>query len=128
MQTQRYREFHSKIFELVARRSFHRIFCEIAYELDIYIVLYMSMEMSHDTIVHIIRIVENAEELNHGKRSLPGTHTIFEMKNIQQHVEYQFWITAVTKVGEGLSSSVVAQVATSKSKLFTRIPSIIPQF
>ncbi|XKL60149.1 hypothetical protein PGB90_001165 [Kerria lacca] len=60
------------------------------------------------------RIVDGTEELNHGKRNLPGTHTIFEMKNIQQQIEYQFWITAVTRVGEGQSSAVVSQVASAK--------------
>lgn len=62
------------------------------------------------------RIVNGAEELNHAKRNLPGSHTTFEMKNIQQQVEYQFWITAVTRVGEGQSSSVVSQTASAKSK------------
>ncbi|KAK7578218.1 hypothetical protein V9T40_010423 [Parthenolecanium corni] len=60
------------------------------------------------------RIVEGNEELNHGKRNLPEVHTVFEMKNLQQQVEYQFWITAVTRVGEGQSSSVVSQIASSK--------------
>lgn len=58
--------------------------------------------------------MEGNEELNHGKRNLPEVHTVFEMKNLQQQVEYQFWITAVTRVGEGQSSSVVSQIASSK--------------
>lgn len=70
--------------------------------------------------MNIFRIVDGTEELNHGKRNLPGTHTIFEMKNIQQQIEYQFWITAVTRVGEGQSSAVVSQVASAKSNTFHR--------
>lgn len=62
-------------------------------------------------------MVVNNEELDHAKRNLPGTHTMFEMKSIQHQVEYQFWITAVTRVGEGQSSSVVSQVSSNKSKL-----------
>lgn len=66
------------------------------------------------------RIVQGMEELNHSKRNLPGGHTVFEMKNIQlqQQEEYQFWITAVTRIGEGQSSAVVSQTASSKSELF----------
>lgn len=59
--------------------------------------------------------MDGTNELNHVKRNLPGSHTTFEMKNIQPQVEYQFWITAVTRVGEGQSSSVVSQSANAKS-------------
>lgn len=64
----------------------------------------------------MFRIVANNEELDHEKRNLPGTHTVFEIKNIQQQVEYQFWITAVTRIGEGQSSSVVSQISNNKSE------------
>nr|CAD7591924.1 unnamed protein product [Timema genevievae] len=60
------------------------------------------------------RIVDGRDELNHAKRNLPSQHTSYESKGLQQHVEYQFWVTASTRVGEGHSSRVVAQVPTSR--------------
>ncbi|PSN52800.1 Down syndrome cell adhesion molecule-like protein Dscam2 [Blattella germanica] len=65
---------------------------------------------------------DGRDELNHGKRNLPSQHTSFEAKGLQQHVEYQFWVTASTRVGEGQSSKVVAQVPTS------RVPARISSF
>ena len=59
-------------------------------------------------------MVDGRDELNHGKRNLPSQHTSFEAKGLQQHVEYQFWVTASTRIGEGQSSKVVAQVPTSR--------------
>ena len=68
--------------------------------------------INHIPCVH--RMVDGRDELNHGKRNLPSQHTSFEAKGLQQHVEYQFWVTASTRVGEGQSSKVVAQVPTSR--------------
>lgn len=62
------------------------------------------------------RMVDGRDELNHGKRNLPSQHTSFESKGLQQHVEYQFWVTASTRVGEGQSSRVVAQVPTVRGE------------
>lgn len=52
--------------------------------------------------------MDGREELNHGKRVLPATNLFFEVTGLQQHVEYQFWVTASTRVGEGQSSTVAA--------------------
>ncbi|XP_020291121.1 Down syndrome cell adhesion molecule-like protein Dscam2 isoform X2 [Pseudomyrmex gracilis] len=60
------------------------------------------------------RVVDGREELNHGKKSLPATSMHFEAIDLQQHVEYQFWVTASTRVGEGQSSRVAAQVPTNR--------------
>ncbi|XP_076288258.1 Down syndrome cell adhesion molecule 2 isoform X4 [Lasioglossum baleicum] len=68
------------------------------------------------------RVVDGREELNHGKRQLPATSTYFEATDLQQHVEYQFWVTASTRVGEGQSSRVAAQVPTN------RVPARITSF
>ncbi|XP_044016886.1 Down syndrome cell adhesion molecule-like protein Dscam2 isoform X3 [Aphidius gifuensis] len=54
------------------------------------------------------RIMDGREELNHGKRVLPATNLFFEVTGLQQHVEYQFWVTASTRSGEGQSSTVAA--------------------
>ncbi|XP_046689098.1 Down syndrome cell adhesion molecule-like protein Dscam2, partial [Homalodisca vitripennis] len=67
-------------------------------------------------------VVDGREELNHGKRNLPSQHMSYEAKGLQPHVEYQFWVTASTRVGEGQSSRVVAQVPTS------RVPAKITSF
>ncbi|XP_017789057.1 PREDICTED: Down syndrome cell adhesion molecule-like protein Dscam2 [Habropoda laboriosa] len=68
------------------------------------------------------RIVDGREELNHGKRTLPATSTYFEATDLQQHVEYQFWVTGSTRVGEGQSSKVAEQVPTN------RVPARITSF
>ncbi|KAJ8673983.1 hypothetical protein QAD02_005245 [Eretmocerus hayati] len=68
------------------------------------------------------RVVDGREELNHGKRTLPSSDTYFEATGLQQHVEYQFWVTASTRVGEGQNSKVAAQVPTN------RVPARITSF
>ncbi|XP_058796799.1 cell adhesion molecule Dscam2 [Phymastichus coffea] len=68
------------------------------------------------------RVVDGREELNHGKRTLPAGDTYFEATGLQQHVEYQFWVTASTRVGEGQNSKVAAQVPTN------RVPARITSF
>ncbi|KAG9436966.1 dscam family member AbsCAM isoform X8 [Apis mellifera carnica] len=68
------------------------------------------------------RVVDGREELNHGKRTLPAKNTYFEATDLQQHVEYQFWVTGSTRVGEGQSSKVAAQVPTN------RVPARITSF
>ncbi|XP_043473238.1 Down syndrome cell adhesion molecule-like protein Dscam2 isoform X4 [Leptopilina heterotoma] len=68
------------------------------------------------------RVVDGREELNHGKRNLPATNNFFEATGLQQHVEYQFWVTGSTRVGEGQSSKVAAQVPTN------RVPARISSF
>ncbi|VVC39650.1 Hypothetical protein CINCED_3A005038 [Cinara cedri] len=56
------------------------------------------------------RVMNGEEELNHMKRTLPSHHTTYEAKGLQSHLEYQFWVTAVTKIGEGQSSKVAMQI------------------
>ncbi|XP_066599034.1 cell adhesion molecule Dscam2 isoform X3 [Prorops nasuta] len=68
------------------------------------------------------RVVDGQEELNHGKKTLPATSTYYEATSLQQHVEYQFWVTGSTRVGEGQSSRVAAQVPTN------RVPARITSF
>lgn len=50
------------------------------------------------------------EELNHMKRTLPSHHLTYEAKGLQPHFEYQFWVSASTKTGEGQSSKVATQI------------------
>ncbi|XP_043277030.1 Down syndrome cell adhesion molecule-like protein Dscam2 isoform X3 [Venturia canescens] len=68
------------------------------------------------------RIVDGREELNHGKRMLPATNTFFEASDLQQRVEYQFWVTGSTRIGEGQSSRVAAELPTN------RVPARITSF
>lgn len=67
-------------------------------------------------------MVDGREELNHGKKPLSAANTFFEATDLQQHVEYQFWVTASTRVGEGQSSRVAAQVPSN------RVPARITSF
>lgn len=60
-----------------------------------------------------LRVLNGGEELNHMKRTLPSHQTTYEAKGLQQQIEYQFWVTASTKVGEGQSSKVITQILTS---------------
>ncbi|KAK7792151.1 hypothetical protein R5R35_000418 [Gryllus longicercus] len=60
------------------------------------------------------RTMEGGEELKHEKRPLPSQDTMYEAKGLRQHVKYQFWVTAFTRVGEGQSSPVVSQVPSSR--------------
>lgn len=63
------------------------------------------------------RVMNGEEELNHMKRTLPSHHLTYETKGLQPHLEYQFWVTASTKIGEGQSSKVATQILSSnKSK------------
>ncbi|CAG5100534.1 Similar to Dscam2: Down syndrome cell adhesion molecule-like protein Dscam2 (Drosophila melanogaster), partial [Cotesia congregata] len=65
--------------------------------------------------------MDGREELNHGKRVLPATNTFFEVTGLQQRVEYQFWVTASTRIGEGQSSTVAA--AMPKNHVVAKITS-----
>ncbi|XP_050537388.1 cell adhesion molecule Dscam2 isoform X2 [Daktulosphaira vitifoliae] len=69
------------------------------------------------------RVLNGGEELNHMKRTLPSHQTTYEAKGLQQQVEYQFWVTASTKVGEGQSSKVATQILSS-----SRVPAKIVSF
>lgn len=68
------------------------------------------------------RAVNGREEINHDKRNLPSQQLHFEAKSLQAHTEYQFWVTASTRVGEGKSSRVASQTTTN------RIPAKIISF
>ncbi|XP_066139979.1 cell adhesion molecule Dscam2 isoform X2 [Euwallacea fornicatus] len=68
------------------------------------------------------RSTDGRQEIDNGKQIISSHTTAFEVKNVQQHVEYQFWVTASTRVGEGQSSKVVNQVITG------RIPARIISF
>ncbi|XP_055845688.1 cell adhesion molecule Dscam2 isoform X7 [Episyrphus balteatus] len=68
------------------------------------------------------RVVNGREELNNEKRSLPSQQANYEAKNLHPHIEYQFWVTASTRVGEGKSSRVASQVTTN------RVPARIVSF
>lgn len=62
------------------------------------------------------------EELNHSKKTLQAQQTSYEAKQLQQHVDYQFWVTASTRIGEGQSSRVASQMTS------TRVPARITSF
>lgn len=62
------------------------------------------------------RSMDGRQEVDNAKQTISGQHTVFEVKAIQSHIEYQFWVTASTRIGEGQSSKVVSQVATSRGK------------
>jgi hypothetical protein len=61
-----------------------------------------------------IRQVNGRDEMNNDKRNLPSSQTFFEAKGLQGHMEYQFWVTASTKIGEGKSSRVASQVTSNR--------------
>lgn len=68
------------------------------------------------------RVVNGREELNHEKKNVPSQQFYHEVKNLQAHIEYQFWVTASTRIGEGKSSRVVSQITSN------RVPARIVSF
>ncbi|XP_064213100.1 cell adhesion molecule Dscam2 isoform X2 [Tribolium castaneum] len=60
------------------------------------------------------RSLDGRQEVDNAKQTISSQHTSYEIKGIQAHIEYQFWVTASTRIGEGQSSKVVSQVATSR--------------
>lgn len=60
------------------------------------------------------RVVNGREELNHEKRSLGAQVLNYEAKGLQAHIEYQFWVTASTRVGEGKSSRVASAITNNR--------------
>ncbi|XP_068892723.1 cell adhesion molecule Dscam2 isoform X6 [Tenebrio molitor] len=68
------------------------------------------------------RSMNGRQEVDHAKQTISSQHTSYEIKTIQAHIEYQFWVTASTRIGEGQSSRVVSQVASS------RVPARIVSF
>uniref|UniRef100_A0A6B2E762 Putative down syndrome cell adhesion molecule 2 isoform r n=1 Tax=Phlebotomus kandelakii TaxID=1109342 RepID=A0A6B2E762_9DIPT len=60
------------------------------------------------------RVVNGREEINNEKRNLPSQQLSYEAKGLQAHVEYQFWVTASTRVGEGKSSRVASQITSNR--------------
>lgn len=61
-----------------------------------------------------MRAVNGREELNHEKKTLPSQQFFYEAKNLQTMREYQFWVSASTRIGEGKSSRVVSQMTSSR--------------
>lgn len=68
------------------------------------------------------RTVNGREELNHDKRNMPSTQLTYEAKGLKPHMEYQFWVTASTRIGEGKSSRVASQITS------TRVPARVISF
>lgn len=60
------------------------------------------------------RVLNGREELNHEKRNLPSQQFTYEAKGLQAHIEYQYWVTASTRVGEGKSSRVVSAITSNR--------------
>lgn len=58
--------------------------------------------------------MDGRQEVDNAKQTISSQHTVFEVKGIQSHIEYQFWVTTSTRIGEGQSSKVVSQVPTSR--------------
>ncbi|EEB16564.1 down syndrome cell adhesion molecule, putative [Pediculus humanus corporis] len=63
-----------------------------------------------------------AAELHKNKHYVPTQHTLYEVKNLRTQVEYQFYVTASTKIGEGQSSRLVTQLPNN------RVPARIASF
>ncbi|KAJ8974837.1 hypothetical protein NQ317_006679 [Molorchus minor] len=60
------------------------------------------------------RNMDGRQEVDNAKQTVSGQHTNFEVKGVQSHIEYQFWVSASTRIGEGQSSKVVSQIATPR--------------
>lgn len=69
-----------------------------------------------------VRTGNSRDDKNTDKKSVPSQQLQFEVKGLQAFTEYQFWVTAVTRVGEGKPSRIVTQVTSN------RIPARIISF
>ncbi|KAK9876828.1 hypothetical protein WA026_015065 [Henosepilachna vigintioctopunctata] len=58
--------------------------------------------------------MDGRNEVDHAKQTISSQNTDYDVKNVQPHIEYQFWITASTRIGEGPNSKVVTQVVSSR--------------
>ncbi|CAH2009909.1 unnamed protein product [Acanthoscelides obtectus] len=65
------------------------------------------------------RGLDGHQEVDGGKQTVSGAHTTAEVGTVRPHQEYQFWVTASTRIGEGQSSKVVTQQA--KQRIPARI-------
>ncbi|KAJ8927237.1 hypothetical protein NQ314_020327, partial [Rhamnusium bicolor] len=75
------------------------------------------------------RNMDGRQEVDNAKQTISSQHTIFEVKGIQSHIEYQFWVTASTRIGEGQSSKVVSQIASPRADNFViAVPARIISF
>jgi Down syndrome cell adhesion protein 1 len=66
--------------------------------------------------------VNGRDELHNEKKTMNAQQSYYEASNLMPHVEYQFWVSASTRVGEGKSSKVVS-LSTSN-----RVPAKIISF
>ncbi|XP_074032455.1 Down syndrome cell adhesion molecule 2 isoform X3 [Leptinotarsa decemlineata] len=60
------------------------------------------------------RSMDGRTEVDNARQTISGQNTVFEVKSVQSHIEYQFWVSATTRIGEGQSSKVVSQVSTPR--------------
>lgn len=58
--------------------------------------------------------IDGRQEIDHAKQTISSQQTTYEAKGIQPLVEYQFWITASTRIGEGPSTRTLSQVSSSR--------------
>ena len=61
-----------------------------------------------------VRTGNGRDDKNTDKKSVPSQQLQFEVKGLQAFTEYQFWVTAVTRVGEGKPSRIVTQVTSNR--------------
>lgn len=60
------------------------------------------------------RVVNGREELNHEKRNFGPQTFSYEAKSLQAHIEYQFWVSASTRVGEGKTSRIATAITSNR--------------
>ncbi|KAB0795843.1 hypothetical protein PPYR_09904 [Photinus pyralis] len=60
------------------------------------------------------RSMDGRKEVDHAKQTVSSQQNSYEAKGLQSHIEYQFWITASTRIGEGQSSRTVSQMPTAR--------------
>ncbi|KAF4532567.1 hypothetical protein B566_EDAN008491 [Ephemera danica] len=69
-----------------------------------------------------MRVIEGGQERNSLKKRLPASQTHCEFHDLSKKEAYEFWVTGLTKVGEGQSTQVVYATLTS------RVPASIVSF
>jgi hypothetical protein len=60
------------------------------------------------------RIHPHVVDRSHNKYTRPADVRWITIEDLEPDRQYQFWVTAVTNAGEGLSSNVVTQTPSSR--------------
>lgn len=75
----------------------------------------LNIPLCHPNLVSTRSVV--SEVRTHTRLVRPASARWAAVEDLQAGQQYQFWVTAVTSAGEGMSSNVVTHTTTSKGEV-----------